>query len=284
MRNWLAVAAVILGVPTAAAFAEDDHDPNSGAPLPPHRHETRSPITDHFYIRGTLYDPQVRSNFRVDRSFQGMTGTPVNGENDLGLPNRLQQGRVEFMFRLRERGKVRVDYFEADRSGNRALAKDVVFGNQTFTAGQQMLTSLDWRQFDITYSYSLFRNDRFEVATGLGIYFLQVDAIGEVPAQNQRQEVTAATPFPALPLDLTWVVSQRWAAIVRSAYLKATLGGFRGWYADSHEDLQYRWNPNFAIGLGYASIRTSLNRRSGTFPGAFALSISGPEAFVRFSF
>src|SRR2546430_5130210 len=120
-----------------------------------------------------------------------MPGPRVNGENDLGLPNRLHQGRVEFMFRLRERGKVRVDYFEADRSGNRALAKDVVFGNQTFTAGQQMLTSLDWRQFDITYSYSLFRNDRFEVATGLGIYFLQVDAIGEVPAQNQRQEHTS---------------------------------------------------------------------------------------------
>jgi len=284
MRNWLAVAALILGLPTAPAFADPDHDPNSGAPLPPHRHETPSPITDHFYIRGTFYDPQLRSNFRVDQSFQGMTGTPVNGENDLGLANRLQQGRVEFMFRLRERSKVRVAYFEADRSGSRALARDVVFGNQTFAAGQQMQTSLDWRQFDITYSYSLFRNDRFEVATGLGIYFLQVDAIGEVPAQNQHQEVTAATPFPALPLDLTWVVSQRWAAIVRGAYLKATLGGFRGWYADSHEDLQYRWNPNFAIGLGYASIRTSLNRRSGTFPGAFALSISGPEAFVRFSF
>ena len=284
MRNWLAVAAVIFGLPTAPAFADRDHDPNSGAPLPPHRHETPSPITDHFYIRGALYDPQLKTNFRVDRSFQGMTGTPVNGESDLGLPDRLRQGRVEFMFRLRERSKVRVEYFEADRSGSRALANDVVFGNQTFDAGQLMQTSLDWRQFDITYSYSLLRNDRFEVATGLGIYFLQVDAIGQVPAQNQRQEVTAATPFPALPLDLTWVISQRWAAIVRSAYLKATLGGFRGWYADSHEDLQYRWNPNFAIGLGYASIRTSLNRRSGTFPGAFALSISGPEAFVRFSF
>ena len=284
MRNWLAVAAVIFGLPTAPAFADRDHDPNSGAPLPPHRHETPSPITDHFYIRGALYDPQLKTNFRVDRSFQGMTGTPVNGESDLGLPDRLRQGRVEFMFRLRQRSKVRVEYFEADRSGSRALANDVVFGNQTFAAGQLMQTSLDWRQFDITYSYSLLRNDRFEVATGLGIYFLQVDAIGQVLAQNQRQEVTAATPFPALPLDLTWVISQRWAAIVRGAYLKATLGGFRGWYADSHEDLQYRWNPNFAIGLGYASIRTSLNRRSGTFPGAFALSISGPEAFVRFSF
>src|SRR5260370_25116659 len=284
MRTRLAVAAVILGVPTAPAFADRDHDPNSGAPLPPHRHETASPITDHFYIRGTFYDPQVRTNFRVDRSFQGMTGTPVNAENDLGLPTRLHQGRVEFMFRLRERSKVRVDYFEADRSGSKVIANDVVFGNQTFAAGQVTQTSLDWRQFDITYSYSLVRNDRFEVGTGLGIYFLQVDAIGQVPAQNQRQEVTAATPFPALPLDLTWCISQRWAVTVRGAYLKATLSGFRGWYADSNQDLQDRWNPDLATGLGYASIRTSLNRRSGTFPGAFAMSISGPEAFVRFSF
>ena len=286
MRNWLAVAAVALVIPTAPAFADRDHDPNSGAPLPPHRHETPSPITDHFYIRGTFYDPQVRTNLRVDPSqaAPGMTGTPVNGEHDLGLPNRLHQGRVEFMFRLRERSKVRVDYFEADRSGSKVLANDVVFGNQTFAAGQLTQTSLDWRQFDITYTYSLVRNDRFEVGTGVGIYFLQVDAIGQVPAQNQRQEVTAATPFPALPLDLTWRISSRWAATVRGAYLKATLSGFRGWYADSHEDIQYRWNPNFAVGLGYAAIRTSLTRRGGSFPGAFAMSISGPEAFVRFSF
>src|SRR5260370_8218036 len=122
------------------------------------------------------------------------------------------------MCRLRERSKVRVDYFEADRSGSRTLAKDVVFGNQTFAAGQLMQTSLDWRQFDITYSYSLLRNDRFEVGTGLGIYFLQVDAIGQVPAQNQPQEGTAPTPFPALPPALTWLLSPRCSATVPSAY------------------------------------------------------------------
>jgi hypothetical protein len=284
MRIWLPAAAVFLAMQAAPACAE--RDPNSGAPLPPRRHEPASPITDHFYIRGTFYNPQVRTNLRVDPSFAapGVTGTPVNGENDLGLPSRLHKGRVEFMFRLRERSKVRVDYFEADRSGSKILANDVVFGNQTFAAGQLAQTSLDWQQFDITYTYSFVRNSRFEVGTGLGAYFLQVDATGAVPAQFQRQEVTAATPVPALPLDLTWRISSHWAATARGAYLKATLSGFRGWYADSHEDLQYRWNPNFALGLGYASIRTSLTRKGGSFPGAFAMSIGGPEAFVRFSF
>jgi hypothetical protein len=284
MRIWLSAAAALLAMQAQTALA--DRDPNSGAPLPPPKREAASPITDHFYIRATFYSPQVRTNLRVDPSFAppGITGTPVNAENDLGLPNRLYQGRVEFMFRLRERSKVRVDYYQTDRAGSKTLANDIVFGNQTFAAGQVAQTSLDWQQFAITYTYSFIRNSHFEVGTGIAAYFLQVDAVGAVPAQFQRQEVTAATPFPALPLDLTWRISSRWAATARGAYLKANVSGFRGWYADSHEDLQYRWNPNFALGLGYSSIRTSLIRSGGSFPGAFGMSISGPEAFVRFSF
>ena len=135
---------------------------------------------------------------------RGCIGTPVNAEHDLGLPDRLQQGRVEFMFRLRERSKVRVDYFDADRSGSQVLAHDVVFGNETFAAGQLAQTSLDWQQFDITYTYSFIRNSRFELGSGLAVYFLQVDAIGQVPARNQRQEVTGgdAVPRPAARFDL----------------------------------------------------------------------------------
>lgn len=284
MRIWLAGAAVLLATHAVAALA--DRDPNSGAPLPPQKREPASPLTDHFYARVSFYDPQVRTNLRVDPSGAppGTLGTPVNAEHDLGLPDRQKLGRVEFLFRLRERHKVRMDYFESNRSGSKLLANDVVFGNETFAAGQLAQTSLDWQQFDITYTYSFIHNSHFEVGTGLAVYFLQVDAIGQVPAQNQRDEVSAASPFPAVPLDLVWRISRRWAVTARGAYLKVNLNSFRGWYADIHEDLQYRWNPNFALGIGYSSIRTSLSRSGGSFPGAFAMSISGPEAFVRFSF
>ncbi len=285
MRHALAPTALILALQLPAAWAQADHDPYSGAPLPPRKHEAPSPVTDHFYIRGTYFLPQVRTNLRVDPSRPpGAMGTWVNAESDLGLDHRPHRGRVEFMFRLRERGKLRVDYFESDRATQQTLANDIVFGNQTFGAGQLTRTSLDWRQFDITYTYSVLHTPYLEIGTGMGMYFLQVDAIGEVPARNQRQEVSAATPFPALPLDFAWRISSRWAVTARGAYLKATLNGFHGWYADSHEDLQYRWNPNLALGLGYSSIRTSLTRRGGSFPGVFAMSVSGPEGFIRFSF
>jgi len=287
MRISFTAAAVLLALYAAPALA--DRDPQSGAPRAPKKHESSSPITDHFFVRASFYSPDLRTNLRVDPSnpAPGQTGTAFNAERELGLPDKLHKGRVEFMFRLRDRNKVRVDYFEADRSGNKALSQDIAFNNLTFLAGEAAHSSIDWKQFDITYTYSFIRNERFEVGSGLALYFLQVDAIltQQPPfALQLRQEVSAATPFPALPLDLTWRISSRWAATARAAYLKATVSGFRGWYADLHEDLQYRWNPNFVIGLGYTSTRAALTRNGGSFPGEINLSISGPEAFLRFSF
>jgi hypothetical protein len=287
MRISFTAAAVFLALYAAPALA--DRDPQSGAPLPPKKHEASSPITDHFFVRASFYGPQMRTNLRIDPANPqpGVTGTTFNAESELGLPDKLRQGRVEFMFRLRDRNKVRVDYFEADRSGNKVLSEDIAFNNVTFLAGQAAQSSFDWKQFDITYTYSFVRNDRFEVGSGLAVYFLQVDAImtQQPPfALQLHQEVSAATPFPALPLDATWRISNRWAATARAAYLRANISGFRGWYADLHEDLQYRWNPNFVIGVGYSSTRAALTRRGGSFPGEVNLSISGPEAFVRFSF
>jgi hypothetical protein len=164
------------------------------------------------------------------------------------------------------------------------LNRDVVFGNETFLSGSVTQSSLDWKQFDITYTYSFIRNERFEVGTGIAVYFLQAEAIGFVPATNQRQDVSAATPFPALPLDFVWAISSRWSATAHGAYLRANLAGFSGWYVDYQADVQYRWNPDFALGVGWAAIRTSLERQGGSFPGTFAMRASGPQAFIRFSF
>ena len=105
-----------------------------------------------------------------------------------------------------------------------------------------------------------------------------------MPAQNLRQEVTAATPFPALPLDFTWCISSRWAATAHAAFLKINHHDLSGRYWDNHADIQYRWVPNFVVGAGYSSIRTDLTHEGGSFPGVVNMTISGPELFVRFSF
>jgi hypothetical protein len=285
MRIWLALVAVVMTAHAPLACA--DRDKQSGAPLPPAPPEKTSPIHDHFYILGAFYSPVVQTNLRIDPTIgvaPGTLGTPVNAERDLGLPARLQQGRVEFMFRLRERNKLRVEYYEADRSASQTLANTIVFGDQTFLAGETVQTSVNWRSFGLTYTYSLYRSDRFEVGTGLGVFFLQAEAMGAVPATGQETDKSAAEPVPTLPLDLTWCISRRFSATARANYVKAAISGFDGTFTDLHGDLQYRWNPYFSLGLGYTSMRISLSGESGSIPGVVAMSFRGPEAFFRVSF
>ncbi len=282
MRTTSPVAWLLLALYAAPALAE--RDPQSGAPVRPTKHQAASPINDHFYIIGAFFSPSFKTSLRVDPSttVPGVTGTPLSGETDLGLPDKKHIGRVEFMFRMRERHKVRVDTYEANRTGNQVLTQDFTIGDQTFTAGTATRTELNWRQFSITYTYSVIHKEHFELGTGLACVFLQVDMLTQAPAQ--REEVSAATPFPALPVDLTWVISRRWSLNGHGAYFKAIHDGFDGWYADYHLDTQYRWSPNFVLGLGYTNIRTSISHNSGSFPGVVNSSSHGPEAFVRFSF
>jgi hypothetical protein len=285
MRIWPAAAAVFLATQSGLAYA--DVDKLSGAPLPPHPPEKSSPIHDHFYVLGAFYSPVAHTDVRIDPTTgvpPGTIGTPVNAERDLGLPARLHQGRVEFMFRMRERNKLRVEYYEADRSAAHTLANTIVFGDQTFLAGETVQTSINWRSFGLTYTYSLYRSDRFEVGTGFGVYFMQAEAMGAVPATGQQTDKSAAEPIPTLPLDLTWCISRRFAATARGNYLRAAISGFNGSFTDLHGDLQYRWNPYFSLGLGFTSMRLSLSGHSSSIPGVISMNYKGPEAFIRFSY
>jgi hypothetical protein len=289
MRIRPLLAAVLLVSQAVPAHADPDpnHDPYSGAPLPPAKLQWPSPITDHFYLAVSFYYPRVDTFIRADPSPHPpmvTMGTPLDGEQDLGWPARLSQARVEGMVRMRERNKLRVDYFEADRSGSVLLTNDVIFGNQVFPAGQQLDSSLDWRMISVTYTYSFYRSDRLEVATGLAGYAIQTQAQAAVLALFQQQTVSASGGFPVLPLEVTWCPARYWSIDARAAYFKANIHDFSGWLEDLHADAQYRINSDFSLGLGYSLLHASLERRSMSSPGRIDMDVAGPEAFVRFSF
>lgn len=288
MRNWVYLAAALLALQAIPAHAE--RDPWSGAPIKPDKNrKTPSPITDRFYVRGTFFNPAVSTTLRVDTQspgagLPGTTGTPVSGEKDLGLRGRVPQGRIEIMFRLRERNRLRVDYFASDRNGNRVIDRPILFGNETFLTNDRVTSTLEWRQFALTYTYSVVRNDRFEVGVGLGVHFVEADARGAVDAKQLRQEVSGSGAFPTIPIDATWRISQRFAMVARAQYFHASVNSFEGSIAEYHGDFQYRWKPNFTVGAGYTVMKWILEVSDANFPGGLRLNVRGPEAFFKVSF
>jgi hypothetical protein len=244
---------------------------------------TASPITDHFAIRGGYFWGHVGTRGRFDNA-AGVQGTPFSLESDFGLTAQQRQPRMELIFRLRERGRLRVDFFDLSRSATKRITGTFAYGNQVFEANDVVQSQFDWRQTDVTYTYSFVRTQRFELGGGLGIHLIQAEAIGTVPARAASQDFSGAGPFPTLALDGTWLIAKRVAFTARAQYFDARISSQRGELGDYRGELQYRLQRNFAMGMGYEGLRVRLDVRHENPSGTMKLNVEGPELFLRASF
>lgn len=248
-----------------------------------------SPITDRFALRATYFRGTADTRLRLDpgAGVPGVTGTTIDAEDLLGLDEAIDLGRMELYFRFGERGRLRVDYFKLNRFGATVLDEDVVFGDDVFLAGENIESSLDYRSLSFTFLYSFLRRENLELGAGIGLYILEAEAAGEAVDRNAREEESGVAPVPTLALDGAWRFARRWTVAARGQYFSETIEGIDGTLGEYHLDVQYRWKPNVAVGLGYTMLDVDINVDPASghdFPGLFRLKTDGPEFFLRVSF
>ncbi|HEX6396411.1 MAG TPA: hypothetical protein VFZ95_03225 [Steroidobacteraceae bacterium] len=296
MRFTLVVALCLLSAGCAVVRADKEEPVDNGPQQPtaepvlkpsealqPKSLKIASPINDHFYVRGTYFPASVTTTLQLDSSAT-IQGTTLSGEDDLGLDDKVDQGRMEFDIRLRDNNHVRIDYFKLDRFAQQPLPRDIVFGDFTFPEGTTFRSKLDWRVFTLTYTYSFLHTERFEGGLGLGVHLIEAHAEGEEPGTLNREKADEVGIFPTIAATLAYRISKRWSITLRGQQFSANPEDFEGKMADYHGDLQYRWKKNFAIGLGYSKIQTNLQVFDEDQPLLFDLDTSGPEIFFRASF
>ena len=253
--------------------------------LKPETHSIASPVSDRFYVRGTAFQGNVTTQLRIDST--GATvpdGTLLLGEDDLGLDDVVEQARIEFDVRMRERNHVRIDYFKLNRFNQVVLGQDIDFGDFNFDAGDTFRSKMDWRTLGLTYTYSLFRGERFEAGLGLGLHIFEIHAEGGEPGTLNRDRESEAGIFPTAAVNAAFRISKRWAVTARYNGLKVDVDDGSGRYSDLHADIQYRWRKNFAVGIGYTQLAMNIDLDDVNEPFFFDLDTRGPELFFRAAF
>lgn len=283
-----AVTAAVAGAPHAVAADQSTatQQPKASDVLKPRTvREIASPITDRFALRVSYFAPSVETQFRLDPDNPLLAGTDLVAEDDLGLADHESQARMEMIIRLRERNRLRVDYFKMSRFGDVVINRQIVFGNDTFNVNDRVQSMLEWRALGLTYTRSFWRSERFEFGGGIGVAFLEARARGAVTSRNIREERSEPGGFPTLALDGTWRISKRWSLNARGQRFSAHVNDFRGLMSEYHGDIQYRWREVFSFGLGYTKLRSAIDvLDNNDFSGRFDQKVSGPEVFIRASF
>jgi hypothetical protein len=253
--------------------------------LKPETNQLASPVSDRFYLRGIAFIPTSTTLLRLD-STNSLTadGDELSAEDDLGLDDVGEQARIEFDIRMRERNHVRVDYFKLNRFGEVILDRPISYGDFTFLPEDRMRTKFDWRVLGLTYTYSLFRGERFEAGAGIGLHIIEGKSEVSEPGTLNREQFSEVAPFATVAVNGAFRISKRWAITARGQSFNYSRDGTEGTLSDYHADIQYRWRKNFAVGLGYTSLQVNLQIESDDQDALFDMDNSGPEIFFRASF
>ncbi|HEV2702928.1 MAG TPA: hypothetical protein VGV09_14955 [Steroidobacteraceae bacterium] len=246
--------------------------------------QTPSPITDHFALRASFFHATVETDLRLDPPGIPLGGTPLLGTRDLGFRPSENDGMAELIFRLRDRNRMRVDFLELSQAGTKTLTSPILFGDQLFSPGAVVVSSLQWRVMGFTWTRAIIQNDRFELGLGLGVHLMDMDVRGTVPARFASYETSTSGALPTPALESALRITRRISLTARVNFLKGALNSTFGEFEDVHADAQFRWVPNLAIGAGYSVVRLKVDSVTHSDPGLLAMRLRGPEVFVRASF
>jgi hypothetical protein len=242
-----------------------------------------TPNGERFRMSAGIFSFDTETDVRVDAD-DGTEGTEVSGEEDLGLRDHSDVGDVEVEMRIRERHRVRFDYFKVDREASQALERQIVFGNDTYNVGDVVDSAIDMRNFGVTYMYELARKERYVFAWGLGVNLLELNTSAEVDARSISEEESIAGPGPVIGIQTLVRFTDRIHSELRAEYMEAHSKDFRGSITNLHGTVVYRFNRSIGAGVGYKLFEIDADSESTGDTGRFAIKNSGPLAFVRVTF
>ena len=247
--------------------------------------DTISPTDERVRVSLGVMRLSNTTTFQADSS-TGVPGTVINGEDQFGLDSSDYEPKFQVMLRAGERSRMWLDYFKLDRSGDTTVTQPILFRDAVLQIGDPLQSELDLRLLGLTYGYSVWRTERFEIAPTIGVTSVQITAQAKVTSPtshvNQREDV--AGPYPTPGIATTWVMSRRWYFDSRFQYLSLTVNHLEGSLQIMEFDVLYRWRPNVSFALGYTGVKARLSSSDATSGGFFDFDSKGPQFLVRVAF
>lgn len=242
-----------------------------------------SPFEDHLRLSAGLLSAGTQTQIRLDAD-DGTLGTEVSAEDDLGLRDRSDMGDVELELRVRERHRVRFNYFRLNRRATTTIDRQIQFGNDVFEPGDVAESRIDWREFSVTYGYTFLRRTRYEIYGSFGLRIAEVGAAGEVDADDLREEENQTFPIPAVGAGTLVRITDRFHAEARVDYLSVNFDDLDATLIDLRGAVLYRFNRNLALGAAYVFTEREGNSEDVGDSGHLELRNDGPELFLRITF
>lgn len=148
-------------------------------------------------VRGYYWFPDLSAKFQT---FTPVTGDKFDAKDDLGVKDKnFPSGEAFVRF---GRVHLRVGYTPVSYDGNKTLTRTIVFNGQSYTAGENVVSSLDVKMLDGDLQIDLLRPDIVAASFNLGLVVKvkYVDGSVELTSAGIRETRDFTAPIPMVGL------------------------------------------------------------------------------------
>jgi len=213
----------------------------------------------------------------------GGAGIAIDFESALGLEERNWGGIGGFLWRMSERWRLEVEYFQLNRSASRTLATQVDWGNQSFPIGATVNSTYDFSDARIGVGYSFFKRPDKELGVGFGLHMAKIEASIEAAGLG-ADAADVLAPLPVLSLYGAFALTNEWAVRMRTDWLSFNYGAYSGGLRSMAFDVLYQPFRNVGFGLGSRNLVLDVEVDKSSWQGRARTTFSGPTAYVTVTF
>ena len=247
--------------------------------------EAGSPLTDTLSLGFGTFVVSTRTDVRVDGG-GGITGTEINLERDLGLGD-TTRFRIDGYWRLAEHHKIRVMYFDTDRTVSHVLSREITFQGTTYPIDAQIDTRMQTTIAEVAYAYAIVHNDRWELDATAGIHNLnfKLGLTGHLQnlAISKSNSASANGPLPVIGLEGIWRMVDTLYLDAQVQFFRISISPYDGRIEDYNLSLMWQPFEHVAFGAGYDQFVTRVDVSADRFDGNLRWRYAGARIFVTVS-
>ena len=208
-------------------------------------------------------------------------GARVDAEDALGLDDEVSVFRGDAFWRITRRNRMDFLYYDLSRDSKGFLGVEIPDGEGgTIPIGTPSRTKYDFRLFKATWAYSFFKDHRFDLAAGLGVYVLDVDF--KLEAGGDKVEDTAFTlPLPVIALKGSFALTPKWILRQHVDWFYVEVGDYTGNIVDAGVYLEYNIWKYLGAGLGYNSVYMKVSHDDDDFLSEIEMRYSGLQLYIK---
>jgi hypothetical protein len=239
-------------------------------------------LTDRFYFGAGAFFPTTNTQAQLRSNLTGV-GTTVDFEEALDMERSKTVPGLVGRWRFGERWRVDAEFFQLNRSAERTLDREIVWGDQTFPVNARVASEFDFYDLRLSVGYSFFKRTDKELGIGLGLHLASYDvSLSTANLGSDGEDVLA--PLPVLSLYGQFALTERWAVGSRLDRFSLNYDRYSGSLTSLALDVLYQPFRHVGFGAGYRFLGIRMEATGDRATLSLRQSFQGPIAYMNVSF